>query len=287
MLFSFFGHQLLSSKVKTFTGYSLRWLEAFGFDFKKAIKAFRFVPRYFKSYRVLKLQSTSVDQNCNYLSCSNILLNSPQLSDLSASAGSTKGHYFYQDLYVANLIYNIKPPFHFDIGSRVDGFIAHLLSFEQQVLLGDVRPLDISHPCISFQLIDLTNTCSVPTKNKYKSISCLHSFEHMGLGRYGDPIDILGHFYALQSLVQLLHDEGILYLSHPFGSQSRIEYNAHRIISLSEAKSLFDSVGLLIHDFAYVDDESVLHTGLSYPNIDFFGSYNMLNGCAIWSLRKR
>ena len=36
------------------------------------------------------------------------------------------------------------------------------------------------------------------------SISCLHAIEHFGLGRYGDPVDVLGHVKALDNIRKAL-----------------------------------------------------------------------------------
>ena len=53
------------------------------------------------------------------------------LQDYSDNAGQNKGHYFHQDLLVAKMIYDTKPRRHIDIGSRLDGFVAHVASFRE------------------------------------------------------------------------------------------------------------------------------------------------------------
>lgn len=58
---------------------------------------------------------------------------------MSDNAGTNKRHYFYQDLLVANLIHKSNPICHIDIGSRVDGFVAHIDVFR------DIKVLDIRH----------------------------------------------------------------------------------------------------------------------------------------------
>src|SRR5688572_4252276 len=67
----------------------------------------------------------------------------PLMSDYSAQARSVDNHYFHQDLWAARKIYGRRPAEHVDIGSRIDGFIAHLLVF-MPVTVVDVRPLDSS-----------------------------------------------------------------------------------------------------------------------------------------------
>ena len=45
----------------------------------------------------------------------------------------------FQDLWAAKLIFKSKVKRHFDIGSRIDGFVAHLLAMEIEVTLIDIR----------------------------------------------------------------------------------------------------------------------------------------------------
>ena len=73
----------------------------------------------------------------------------PVFSDYESNAGSHKGHYFHQDLVVAQQIYSKNPKRHLDIGSRIDGFVAHVATFRQIDVL-DVRDLTQSeHPISS------------------------------------------------------------------------------------------------------------------------------------------
>ncbi len=53
----------------------------------------------------------------------------PMLSDIGGEAGIARGHYFHQDLWAARKIYAARPAFHVDVGSRIDGFVGHLLAF--------------------------------------------------------------------------------------------------------------------------------------------------------------
>ncbi|GAF70867.1 unnamed protein product, partial [marine sediment metagenome] len=51
----------------------------------------------------------------------------PVLNEFYGQAGQARGHYFHQDLWAARKIITAQPTKHIDIGSRIDGFIAHLL----------------------------------------------------------------------------------------------------------------------------------------------------------------
>jgi hypothetical protein len=63
----------------------------------------------------------------------------PIVDEKYAEAGEAKGHYFHQDLYVAQKVYENKAIKHVDIGSRIDGFVAHVASY-RKIELFDIRP---------------------------------------------------------------------------------------------------------------------------------------------------
>ena len=56
------------------------------------------------------------------------------------SSGDEGSTYFLQDLFVARNIFANNPCTHIDVGSRVDGFVAHLATF-RKVKVFDIRPL--------------------------------------------------------------------------------------------------------------------------------------------------
>lgn len=108
--------------------------------------------------------------------------------------------YLIQDLWAAAKIfedgYNGK---HYDIGSRVDGFITHLLAFGKKVVLVDIRPLPYYIKNLSFIQADATDLSEFED-NSIFSMSALCSLEHFGLGRYGDPIDPNACFKAIKAI---------------------------------------------------------------------------------------
>ena len=264
--------------------YSL--LVSFGVDPLKAKSTLRGYPKYFENLRLLKRSITSCELNPLPDSVKRFGKPYPIVDQFFSSAGTASGHYFHQDLLVANLVYKHKPDLHLDVGSRIDGFIAHLLSFDQKTILGDVRPIKIENPNISFVQMDLTGELPIELTEKYKSVSCLHAIEHMGLGRYGDPVNACGHYVALKNLTQLLSKTGFLYVSYPLGKESRIEYNAHRVISLEESRNMFEENSLTIRQFSYVDDKGNLVSVDNLKDIDWHSSYGLNYGCAIWTLQK-
>jgi hypothetical protein len=150
----------------------------------------------------------------------------PCLHDRFEEGGATKSEYFWQDLLVAREIHCAGPKRHVDVGSRVDGFVAHVASF-REIEVFDVRPMSTEVPGLVFRQADLMNSDSVREYSGYcDSLSCLHAIEHFGLGRYGDAIDAKGYERGFSNMAQLLEPGGTFYLSTPIGRE-RVEFNAN------------------------------------------------------------
>ncbi len=165
----------------------------------------------------------------------------PCLRDWYDEGGATKSEYFWQDLLVARMIFSAKPHRHVDIGSRIDGFVAHVAAF-REIEVFDIRPIHASIPGVIFRQEDLMQSFFAMS-DYCDSLSCLHALEHFGLGRYGDPLDPDGFSKGLANMSGLLKSGGILYLSVPLGID-RVEFNANRvfdpqrIIDLARGNSL-------------------------------------------------
>ena len=202
------------------------------------------------------------------------------LQDYSDNAGSNKGHYFHQDLLVAKMIYDTKPKRHVDIGSRLDGFVAHVASFREIEVI-DIRPLEkSSHQNIKFIQADMMNLQKFP---KTDSISCLHAIEHFGLGRYNDPIDIDGHIKGINNLVSMLEENGKLYISFPIGKTDEVHFNAHRVFHpRSILKNHIIRSQMELIRFDYVDDLGDLHLNNKIEST--LGKLNY--GCGIYTFKK-
>jgi SAM-dependent methyltransferase len=174
----------------------------------------------------------------------------PALGDRDGDAAALDSHYFHQDLWAARKIFAARPARHVDLGSRIDGFVAHLLTF-MPVVVVDVRPLPVAIDGLTFVQADATDLRAFDDAS-IESLSCLHAIEHFGLGRYGDPIAPNAWHRGLCSLSRVLRPGGRLYLSTPVGEQ-RLEFNAHRVFS---PRTLLDAVpDLRLVSFAAVDDE--------------------------------
>jgi len=207
----------------------------------------------------------------------------PILDERFKTSGTMSGHYFHQDLYVARQIFFNKPKRHIDIGSRTDGFVAHVAVFREIEII-DIRSQTSKVKNIKFKQanfmklpIDLVEACD--------SASSLHAIEHFGLGRYGDPIDYNGHLKAIENITKMLKKNGTFYFSAPIGKQ-RIEFNAHRVFSIQYLINIFKK-NFDLKEFSYVDDkgdffENIL---LDKQKIDQNCGCNL--GCGIFILKKK
>lgn len=210
----------------------------FGIDLRRTYYSVRGVPRFFLSLiRFRRIHSGR-------------LTLFPCLFDWYEEGGSANHEYFSQDLFVAQHIFKCNPAIHLDVGSRVDGFVAHVASFRSIEVL-DVRPISAVVKNIRFRQENLTADISPALINYADSVSCLHALEHFGLGRYGDPLDPDGFNKGFCNLARILKPGGILYLSVPVGVE-RVEFNAQRVSSPKKILELARTGDLVLEEAAKV-----------------------------------
>lgn len=162
----------------------------------------------------------------------------PCLTDRYDVSGVAKGQYFHQDLYVAQQIFATHPERHVDVGSRVDGFVAHVAAF-MPVEVVDIRELTTTAENISFTQRDLM-VADAAFDGYATSLSCLHTLEHFGLGRYGDPIDYFGYVKGFENLARMVAPGGRFYFSVPISRRQRIEFDAHRLFGVPHVLELVE-----------------------------------------------
>ena len=173
----------------------------------------------------------------------------PVLGEHRAAAGCMTGHYFHQDLWAARRIFEAAPAHHVDVGSRIDGFIAHLLTFRSATVI-DIRPPSDHVDGLHFIVDDATHLSGIEDAS-LESVSCLHAVEHFGLGRYGEPVDPFAAQKAMAALSRVLRPGGRLYFAVPVGRE-RLMFNEHRVFAPSTVLDAFS--GLTLVSFAVVDD---------------------------------
>lgn len=252
------------------------YIKIFGFTPKKFYYSLKGMPVFFRNYKIfntLLLKENTDFEITNFYPCPD---------DRFDYAGALLGHYFHQDIYTANKIWKNNPYKHVDIGSRIDGFVAHVASF-REIEVFDIRILSAEIINVKFVQANLMAD-DFSLVDYCDSVSCLHVIEHFGLGRYNDPIDVNGHIKGLNNIHKLLKKGGKFYFSTPIGKQ-RIEFDAHRVFSLSYLLKLIEPK-YKIDSFAYIDDVDVLHQNIELDKENISSSFNCNFGCAIFELTK-
>ena len=225
--------------------------------------------RYFRSYIEFKKAGGKITQLF------------PVYKGYRKQAGSATGHYFHQDLLVAGYIHKNNPLRHIDIGSSIEGFVAHVASFPP-IEVFDVRALqETGHSNIKFKQMDLMEDAGIEFE-ACDSLSCLHAIEHFGLGRYGDPINPVGHITGFKNLLKMLKPKGILYISFPISSEDQVLFNAHRVFKPDSILNWQSDVPIEVTSFSFVDDAGNLHKDVELAAVPKNTSY----GCGIYSIRK-
>jgi len=118
---------------------------------------------------------------------------------------------------------------------------------------------------------------------KTDSLSCLHAIEHFGLGRYTDPIDVEGHNKGITNLVNLVEENGRMYISFPIGKNDEVHFNAHRVFhptTILKHPSIHKSIILIRFDF--LDYNCDLHLCKSIADVNT----NTQFGCGIYTFEK-
>ena len=170
----------------------------------------------------------------------------PSLKDRTTGTGFDQ-HYIYHPAWAARIVAEIGPDFHVDISSSLT--FCTLVSAFVPVRFYDYRPAELNLSDLESLPSDLM---ALPfADNSIRSLSCMHVVEHVGLGRYGDPLDPDGDLKAVAELRRVLAPGGDLLFVVPTG-RSRLMFNTHRIYSHAQVLGLFP--GLELVEFSLVPD---------------------------------
>ncbi|WP_406826387.1 beta-1,6-N-acetylglucosaminyltransferase [Pedobacter sp. KACC 23697] len=188
-------------------------------------------------------------------------------------------HYIYHPAWAARILKANAPDKHIDISSSLH--FCSMLSAFIPVDFYDYRPANICLENLGSFRADLMN---LPFPNdSILSLSCMHTVEHVGLGRYGDPVDYDGDIKAVNELIRVLAYGGTLLFVVPLGAEDSIFFNAHRIYSKSHVLNLFSELHL--QEFALIP-ENGLDGGLVIdPDVELLNRQYYACGC-FWFIKK-
>jgi len=170
----------------------------------------------------------------------------PCLSDRTDST-PIEPIYFLQDAWFARRLAARRPAAHVDVGSSVRSL--SLVAQFVPVTMVDIRPVDLELEGFSFVRGSILE---LPFRDaSVSSLSSLCVIEHIGLGRYGDPLDAAGTEKAAAELRRVLAPGGDLYVSVPVDAACRVHFNAHRTFTRDYLLALFPRTELVEERYIY------------------------------------
>ncbi len=179
-------------------------------------------------------------------------------------------HYTYHPAWAARILAQTRPSLHIDISSSLH--FCTMVSAFIPVEFYDYRPAELNLSGLESKRGDLTH---LPfADDSVESLSCMHVVEHIGLGRYGDPLDPDGDLKAIAELKRVLRKGGSLLFVVPVG-QPKILFNAHRIYSYEQIASYFS--GFQMKQFSLVSDFGKFIINASQMDAD-----QQNYGCGCW-----
>jgi len=155
--------------------------------------------------------------------------------------------YYIQGTWCAEMVFKNKPKHHYDIGSQA--LMVGIISKFTPTTMVDIRPLNVATKELSFIKGDILN---LPFETEsISSLSSICVIEHIGLGRYGDPLNQFGTEKAAKELSRVLSKDGNLYISVPVDSKNKVYFNAHRAFTREYVMSLFPNLELVEEKYIY------------------------------------
>lgn len=158
-------------------------------------------------------------------------------------------HYVYHTSWAARHLARLMPECHIDISS--DLRFVTLVSAFVPIHFYDYRPAELVLSGLETRSADIT---ALPfADGSISSLSSMHVVEHVGLGRYGDPIDPDGDLKSIAELIRVLAPGGDLFFVVPIG-KPLVMFNAHRVYSYDQIIRYFSSLTLM--EFCLIPDQS-------------------------------
>lgn len=198
----------------------------------------------------------------------------PCLNDATSTTGFD-AHYLFHTAWAARVLAKTKPALHVDISSCLR-FVS-LVSAFVPVHFYDYRPAQLNLSGLESNKADLMN---LPfPDHSVQSLSCMHVVEHIGLERYGDPLDAQGDLKAIAELKRVVATGGSLLFVVPLGEKAIIQYNAHRIYTYQQILSYFLDMQLV--DFSYIND-----AGKYIPQANQADTVGQIYGCGCFHFQR-
>lgn len=184
-------------------------------------------------------------------------------------------HYVYHTAWAARVISITKPINHVDISSSL--FFCSIVSAFTPVSFYDYRPANLRLSQLEEHSANLTHLDF--KSNSIPSLSCMHTVEHIGLGRYGDELDYDGDLKAMKELARVLAPDGNLLFVVPIGNENIIKFNAMRIYTKEQILLTFEKLGLKLNEFVLIPEVAEQGGLVVNPSKEILESSKYACGC--------
>lgn len=196
----------------------------------------------------------------------------------ATSLTSFDRHYVFHTAWACRVLAESCPAEHVDISSSL--YFCATASAFVPIRFYDYRPAPLGLSGLTCEQADLTRLHFADAS--IGSLSCMHVVEHVGLARYGDPLDYDGDLRAVAELRRVLAVKGQLLFVVPIGGEAHIQFNAHRIYTYRQVLAMF--TGFELVEFALIPDDGsalglVRHADEALANAQRYG-------CGCFWLRK-
>ena len=195
----------------------------------------------------------------------------PCLND-NATSTSFDRHYIFHTAWATRILAETQPISHIDISSSLY-FVSQISAFIPTQFY-DYRPAELN---LSGLQCKHANLLHLPFEDaSAASLSCMHVIEHVGLGRYGDPLDPDGDLAAIAELKRVLSIDGNLLFVVPIG-KPKVMFNAHRIYSYNQIMEYFEELKLI--EFSLIPDNAEQGGLIKNASKDLADKQNYGCGC--------
>jgi SAM-dependent methyltransferase len=248
----------------------IAFIRAFYVMYKSLTRQYGFTPKVLSNLIVFLKEYTfykRINDNSNFYLGDECLY--PCLTDRTEIT-PLEPTYFFQDTWAARKIFELKPDHHYDVGSsaKTIGIISQFVP----VTMIDIRPIQLKLDNLFFVK---GSVLALPFDDgSIDSLSSLCVIEHIGLGRYGDPIDPWGSEKSIKELKRVLKRGGVLLFSVPIDKENKVYFNAHRAFTRDYIIKLFDEFEIL--------EERYQHGNFLYDSYDPIKGF----GTGLFLLRK-
>lgn len=188
--------------------------------------------------------------------------------------------YIYHIAWAARILAKTKPALHTDISSSL-WFISTVSAFVK-IDFYDYRPANLILDNLTTGRADLTHLHF--KDNSIPSLSCMHTIEHIGLGRYGDVMDPDGDLKAIRELQRVTAHGGNLLFVVPIGKPI-ICFNSHRTYSYAQIREYFNDFEL--KDYYLIPDTTIAERDGPIENATESDSDKQTVGCGCFWFKKK